>query len=303
MIETYKQGSLTWVDAREPSNEEIREIIDTYDLSPALLTNLSSPHSHLNSLCVGKTFKVTFHFPVVKRKDMDRPHEVTFIVTKDTLITLRYETMEAIHRFKKEFEVIATLYKTTKRAHGVHLFYALLNECYDSLNAKLDYLHSKHEHIEQEVFTGNEKEAVFNISDVNRRLISFRQTLKVHDSMLSASRRHINECFSEEHAQGLDDIESQYRLLNKRAQTLSESVEALHNTNFALLTAKQNETMKIFTIMAFVTFPLTLFTSLFGMNTQTTPIIGQEGDFWFIVAIMITITIGFFAYFKHKRWI
>jgi len=303
MIETHTQGSLTWVDVREPTQDDIREIIDTYDISPALLTHTASSHSQLSSFAVGKTFKVTFHFPVVKRTDMDRPHEVTFIVTKDTLITLRNEDMEALHRFKKEFEVIATLYKTTKRAHGVHLFYALLTECYDSLNAKLDYLHSKHGHIEQEVFTGNEKEAVFSISDVNRRLISFKQTLKVHDTMLSASRRHIIDCFADSLIQGLDEIESQYRLLNKRSQTLSESVEALHNTNFAMLTAKQNETMKVLTIMAFITFPLTLFTSLFGMNTQTTPIIGQQGDFWIIVAIMITITIAFFAYFKHKNWI
>ena len=303
MIETHEQGSLTWVDALDPSQDELRDIIDTYELSPALFTTAGSRPAHSGSLCTGKAFRVTLHFPIVKRTDIDHPHEVTFIVTKDALITIRYEDMEAFHRFSKEFEVIATLYKTTKRAHGVHLFYALMNESYESLGAKLDYLNSKQDHIEQTVFSGGEKEAVFTISDINRRLISFKQTLKVHETMLEDARQHIADCFNQTLTEGLSDIESQYLLLTKRVQILSESVAALHETNFAMLTVKQNETMKLFTIMAFVTFPLTLFSSLFGMNTQTTPILGQAGDFWIIVGIMLTITIGFFAFFKYKNWI
>jgi Mg2+ and Co2+ transporter CorA len=55
--------------------------------------------------------------------------------------------------------------------------------------------------------------------------------------------------------------------------------------------------------MAFVTFPLTLFASLFGMNTEMTPIIGHPADFWIIVGIMLSAAITFFAYFKYKRWL
>jgi LPXTG-motif cell wall-anchored protein len=54
--------------------------------------------------------------------------------------------------------------------------------------------------------------------------------------------------------------------------------------------------------MAFITFPLTLLSSLFGMNVQSAPIIGSRGDFWIIVGIMIMGAIGFFTYFKRKGW-
>ena len=60
--------------------------------------------------------------------------------------------------------------------------------------------------------------------------------------------------------------------------------------------------MKILTIMAFVTFPLSLFASLFGMNTLTLPLTGYRGDFFVIIGIMTLATFGFFAYFKYKRW-
>ena len=60
--------------------------------------------------------------------------------------------------------------------------------------------------------------------------------------------------------------------------------------------------MKILTIMAFITFPLTLFASMFGMNTHTTPIVGYPGDFWIILGIMVIVSAGLFSYFKYKKW-
>jgi Mg2+ and Co2+ transporter CorA len=61
--------------------------------------------------------------------------------------------------------------------------------------------------------------------------------------------------------------------------------------------------MKILTIMAFLTFPLSLFSSLFGMNTTATPIIGNPHDFWIIVSIMMLAIITIVSYFRHKGWL
>ena len=61
--------------------------------------------------------------------------------------------------------------------------------------------------------------------------------------------------------------------------------------------------MKILTIMAFVTFPLSLIASIFGMNTSTLPVVGYEYDFWVIIGGMFMFTVIFFAFFKYKKWL
>ena len=61
--------------------------------------------------------------------------------------------------------------------------------------------------------------------------------------------------------------------------------------------------MKILTIMAFVTFPLSLIAAIFGMNTVYIPIIGTPGDFWIVMGIMGFATFLMFLYFKRKKWI
>ena len=303
MIRTYTQGKLTWVDAMSPTSDEIRELLETYELPLELLGDLGTAIPRSESVSLGKVIKITMNFPIVKRTDMTHPHDVKFIITKNVLISVRYEDIEAIHRFQKEFEVLTMLYKTKKGAHGSHLFFSLLRELYISLDAKLDYLESKLSDVKSEMMDGKEKETIFSISDISKRLITFRQVIKAHDNIFMTVKKQIAVCFSESLAEDLVGLHEQYFSLMRRTNALFESVEEIRSTHFALLTMKQNEIMKILTIMAFITFPLTLFTSMFGMNTVSAPIIGSPWDFWVIVGIMSVGTVCFFSFFKYKHWI
>jgi Mg2+ and Co2+ transporter CorA len=60
--------------------------------------------------------------------------------------------------------------------------------------------------------------------------------------------------------------------------------------------------MKKFTIMAFMTFPLVLFVSLFAMGADSTPIIGQKHDFWIIIGLIAVAAASMLQYFKRKKW-
>ena len=77
----------------------------------------------------------------------------------------------------------------------------------------------------------------------------------------------------------------------------------LRETNNSLLTTKQNEVMKVFTIMAFVIFPLSLVAGIFGMNTAYIPIVGLPGDFWMVMGIMVVLGVLFLSFFMYKKWL
>jgi magnesium transporter len=48
---------------------------------------------------------------------------------------------------------------------------------------------------------------------------------------------------------------------------------------------------------------MTLVTSLFGMNAEYMPFIGQPNDFYIIVAIMGALALVTYVFFKTKRWL
>ncbi|MCA9365636.1 magnesium transporter CorA family protein, partial [Candidatus Kaiserbacteria bacterium] len=171
------------------------------------------------------------------------------------------------------------------------------------LDKKLDYIESKINDIEQEIFKENEKAMVSEISNLGRRVISFRHTISSYELVLDQLKPAYITAFGKASANHIATLPNSYDHLMRRVQAIQRTLDEFRDTNTALLTTKQNEIMKILTIMAFITFPLTLFTSMFGMNTVTTPILGQENDFWIITGIMIVVSIGFFGYFKFKDWI
>lgn len=303
MIERFNGGKLTWIDMVNPTGEEIREIMMEANIPPELVSDLNAPIPRSYAISIGSVVKVTLDYPIVKRTDINHPHEIKLLATKTHLISVHFEDIEAIHRFKKEFELLSILKNTKSKASGGHLLNAIMAFFYNSLNAKIDYLESKLLDVESEIFKGREKEMVFEISNVNRRVITFKHVLATHEQVLSDLATLMEVVFTKEHRQGVLELQEQFHFLSSRINTLRETMFELRETNMALLTTKQNETMKILTILAFITFPLTLFTSTFGMNTEQTPIIGHPYDFWIIVGIMLLVSIGFFIYFKYKHWI
>ncbi len=304
MINRYTHNNITWLDVIQPTLEEIRELIVECNIPPEFANDLAvmTPKTEVHAK---KGFlKITLDFPIVKRTDINHPHEIKFLVTKKHLVTIRFEDIEAIHRFGKEYEVLCMLTSNSKKMASTEtLFVTMLNFLYDAMYAKLDYIESKLKDIEEEIFNEHEKEMVFELSHMSRRLISFRQTIGAHENALTQLHSAMITAFTPKSADRIEELEHHYRSLTRHIYALMSLHQDLRDANTALLSTKQNEIMKIFTILAFITFPLTLFTSMFGMNTQATPIVGGKGDFWIIVAIMAVVSISFFAFFKYKRWI
>jgi len=302
MIERFKQGKIVWVNMKRPTSDEIKRVAKELDVPSFLITDLSSTVPKNSVLKLDNLIKITLDFPVVKRLSIDRQYEMKFIIAKNFLLTAHYEDMEGIDRFKRQFEVATTLRKTQKHITGAHLFISLINNLYESASANLDYVESQLSNIEVEIFKDNEKQMVFEISDISKKIITFRHIIHAHEDVFREARPMFELVYKNIFNQDLQNIQGHYFILQRRVHTQYETLTALRETNLAMLSTKQNEVMKILTIMAFVTFPLSLFSSLFGMNVESIPIVGRPGDFWIIVGIMCAAALGFFTFFKKKGW-
>ncbi len=302
MITRYHYKDITWIDVVKPTPEEVREVVEEVNIPSEFTADLGVMVPHSESFAKKGVLKLTLDYPVVHRTDMKHPHEIKFVVTKKYLVTFHYEEMEALHRFGKEFEVRCMLKGGTSTTPP-RLFVTLLNYLYDAMYVKLDHLESRLHEVEEGIFAAREREMVFEISDLTRRLIAFRQVLGAHDDALEYLAKHIQTAFGVTLVPFVTEFKQHHEHLSRRLRALTSVVDDLHNTNLALLSTKENEIIKLLTIMAFVTYPLTLFTSTFGMNTEGTPIVGSRFDFWIIIGIMIVVSLVFFAFFRYKKWL
>jgi len=305
MLTRQEYGGITWIDVVSPTHEEIRSLMDEFAVDPFIADALMTPSLRNRVDARDEYFYVVLHFPTFKHLHniASVPLEIDFIVGKKWIITTRYVEIDPLHQFSKLFEIGSLLDRKSILEHAGFVFYYMLIELYKILNDELMHVEVRLDAVEERIFEGYEKEMVHDLSRISRDLLNYTQALETHDTMLQSLEIPGVALFGYEYTRNIRNLNGEYMRLASAVKSHRASLAELRETNNSLLNTKQNETMKIFTIMAFVTFPLSLLAAVFGMNTIYTPIVGHKWDFWIIVGIMAAGAISFFAIFKYKRWL
>ncbi len=305
MISRHTHGDTVWIDMVSPTLEEVRTVMEEYSLDPLVADELLVPSVRNRVDTRDDYFYLVLHFPAFKHlHDLAGVAlELDFIVSKKWIITTRYDGIDPLHDFSRVFETDSILDKRNMSDHAGFVFYYMLGELYRTLSDELTHIGARLDIAEDRVFHGYEKEMVVELSHISRDILNYSQALDSHASILQSIETPGVGLFGYEYARNIRAIIGEYDRLASSIKSSRESLVELRETNNSLLTTKQSEIIKTFTIIAFVTFPLTLFASLFGMNTTQTPIVGHSFDFWIIVGVMLGVATLFFSFFKYKRWL
>jgi len=295
---------MVWVDLESPTKEEVQKIMEEFKIHPLVANELLTPTRRPKVDMYKNYIYLILHFPVFEHKHGDgNEQEVDFIVGKDFIITTHYETIDPLHDFSRVFEVNSILDKSHIGTHAGFIFFYIAKELYHALDEELDHIEETLENIEERVFSGKERDVVSELSAIHRDILNFKQSLRLHEEVLNSLEKIGKEFFDNAFSYYLRALTGEYARVAAELEGHRDTLLELKASNDSLLTIKQNEVMKILTIMAFVTFPLSLIAGIFGMNTEYIPIVGVPGDFWFVISIMAVGMIFMFIYFKYKKWI
>lgn len=304
MINKYTYKDLEWLDLESPSQDEIREVVEKYDINITTAEELLLPSLKPKVELYQNFIYLVLHFPALKHthgKRMDQ--EVDFIIGKNFLITTRYDTIDPIHKFSKVFEVNSVLEREDLGVHAGFLFYFIIRKLYRSLSHELDFIHDSLEEIQDNIFKGREKAMVYELSTVSRNLTSFIQATSAHREVLRSFENASKKFFGEEFEYYASAITEEYYKISSTVENDRILLHEVRETNNSLLTTKQNEVIKVLTISSLIIFPLTLFATIFAMSAEHKPIVGSPLDFWILIGIMGVFTICMLVMFKVKKWL
>lgn len=303
MISRYEHQGVLWVDVESPTEDEVLALEQEFKLGPLLTQELLGPTLKPHVDLYPEFAYAVFNFPSVRyTHGGSATQEVDIIIGKKFLITVHYDTIPAIYDFARSFEAATLLKRTNDKFHSGHVLFELTQRLYQGVENELEAIEDTVENIERAIFSDKEREMVTAISNVNRELLIHKRTLGTHQEALDSLEHAGVTLFGEGFRNYLRGISAFHFRVYSRALGYIDTVAELRKTNDSLLSTRQNEVMKNLTVMAFITFPLSLLAAIFGMNTTDNPIIGIPGDFWFIVGGMLIVAAVFFAYFKMQKW-
>ena len=94
------------------------------------------------------------------------------------------------------------------------------------------------------------------------------------------------------------DILDQYQKMYDLVEDYGELIEGLSKTFDSLQANRTNEIMKVLTYFSTIMLPLTVVTSLFGMNVDF-PFITNTTSFWVIVSSMLVLMVALLIFFRR----
>src|SRR3989344_5732509 len=155
MIEVRKFGSVTWVELNSPETEETKRLVNDFGVDPLLVESFLEPsyHSKIEYSSGNHFLLISIHFPDL-RSESHVKREVDFIVGKFLIVTSVAKNFPELHEFAKISEKDEILKKSVES--GPHMFIRMLRLLLNSLEKDILFACSFLEHIEDNVFAGNE---------------------------------------------------------------------------------------------------------------------------------------------------
>src|SRR3989344_2686602 len=261
----YEHNGLVWIDLESPTRDEVKDVMDQFAIAPLIAEELLLPTTKPRVEFYPTYAYLVLHFPALRHSHKTREQEIDFIVGQNFLITTHYDTIDPLHKFSKVFEVNSLLDKSNIGDHAGYM--------------------------------------VASIPRSARDLLNLRQRIEPHREVLRDFEAGGPQFFGKDFSPYVRAISDEYYRVHNHIMRATESLHELRETNNSLLTTKQNETMRILTIMAVLTFPLALFVAIFDIDATSNPIIGLPYDFWIILGAVLTIGTGMLLYFKHRKWL
>jgi magnesium transporter len=303
-----KTSELSWMDITNASEKEIDYLRKKFKFEESDLTDsLAHKHAQRPKIMIRPNYIfMVMIFPLYNRKTREiTPAEIDVFATNDHLITIHYNQLKPL----LDFYNLCTDDRDERESYlndgSIMLLHEILDRLYLSLFPMLDHLSLDINNIEKNIFAKKEREMVQEILVIKRNIVYFRKIMQSHQMIVNKIiEQKIHNTADEQEVvyfynDLIDYIQDIWNTLNNYQQT----IDALEDTNNALVTFKLNDIMRTLTIVSVIVFPLTLMAAVFGMNVVNMPLINNQLGFWEILGLMGVASIGMYLYFRYKKWI
>ena len=302
--ETYEalrqlDDGVAWIDLHEPTQEEFESVAQELELPPRVIEGAIKPQQRPKLVRYGDSL-----FVVLKTaRYLDEPEKVEFsevhvLVGKDFIVTVRYEEIPALEEVRRRLEGEPELLRQGPQP----ILREIMDQIVDDYEPVLEGLGTDIQEVEVEVFGGNE-DVSQRIYELSRELVQFqRATSPLARSLERGGERNEHDIDPE--------LRSYLRELHDRVLRVEEPTEGFRDmlsdilvVNLTLIGVRQNDQTKKISAWAAILIVPTLITGIYGMNFDFMPELHWTFGYPFALALMVSISVGLYAVFRHVRWL
>jgi magnesium transporter len=305
-IERLEAHGLAWLNIERPTEAETRWLAEHHAFHPLDLEDVLSRSRQRAKIDEYEEYVfIVLHFPRYhKPSGRLQAVELNLFVAQDLLITLPNEPLKPISSLWSACVGSEQVRERVMSKGSAHLLYAIVDAMYDYCFPLVDKIGAKLDGLEDAIFEGRRSEVVRDISSVTHEIINYRKIIKPQRGTLRLLERTTSRFSRDDLELYFDDIVDKNERIWDALENYKEVADALEATNSSVITHRQNELIRILTLLSAVILPLTLVTGFYGQNVEGLPL-AHHGvwSMMFTLALMAAFATGLVWYFRRRDWL
>ncbi len=283
-----------WIDVSNITKQEAELLKDVFNLHPLTAEDLLNANTRIK-IEEFRNYLLCIFYGVQKKKNIELI-ELDFVIGKNFLISSRNADVSSNVELKANKEKLEALFRK-----GVDfVFHRLLDSEQDSYFPILEHIDDQIDLLEDKLSSTPSNELLASILDLKHSISLLRKTTLQQTEKISFLVKN-DYAFISRHA--LPYFRDIYDHSIRVSDLIDNYREAIINTfefYMSAVSKNMNETIKVLSIIATITLPLTVISSIYGTNFSNLPGSDFHYGFWTMIGFMIVLS-GSMVYFLRRR--
>ncbi len=227
-------------------------------------------------------------------------HDVDFFIGSSYLVTVHDGTSRSVAAVQD----ICQRNGFVLGSGPLPLVHRIVDTMVDNYRPEVDKLEERLDGLEEAVFSANNESIVRQILALKRDVGSLRRVVLPQRDVIARLARREFPVVDEALSYKFRDVHDHLVRLADEANTFHDRVTGVLDAHLSFVSNRMNEVMKVLTLIATIFMPLTVLTSLYGMNVALPAMPGGErAQFWEVVLLMLAISGGMIWFFRRRGWV
>jgi magnesium transporter len=302
-------GEIWWLDLEDPSPEEEELVLKKFlRLHPLTQEDCTRPRREDSTI---PHFPKVEEFPeylfLIANPLQTTPEErqtpcanvqLSTILTPNLLVTHHYQVLPAVNAVKQY------LYRHGEQvSRGPdYLLHLILDNMVDEYAPEMDRIADRLDEIETDVFRYPTHELLAELIALKRRVWTLRKTLILEREVLARLIRAEFELVEEREIAYYRNVYDHLVRYTELIEGAREMVSDLMRSHLSAVSNKLNGVMKALGMISTVILPMTLISSIYGMNFKYMPELEWSLGYPLAILLMVGAAVFAVSLFYWKRW-
>ena len=294
-IDKYVGKFVVWIDLLDPKEDELELVKEKtgFEMPPKeILGEIEISSKYVEEK---DYLEMTLSF-VIQYKGEILVEPVVFFIKEKFLVSVRYRDIPSILMFKNRINIHKKFYQFPEG-----IFAGILGIEVDRIGDRLEILGRRIKELWKQMFEEQSEEMIRELAYYDELNITLMESINEKLRILSKCLKSplINAHTKKE----LRIIYEDLTTLLDYTSFYMEKIDSIQASLLGLITIRQNEAVKVFTVLATIFLPATLIASIFGMNFKYMPELTWKYGYPYSLFLMVFTTVVLLLWVRRKGWL